>query len=212
MEPYTRNGGIIGKTMDLAAGDDGIWDLQAVLEYKSQPVIEPGQVAFTTAGTTSWTVPAGVTSICAVLVGGGGGGAGHSTTNVAGSGGGAGGGLRWINNLAVTPGETLTIVVGAGGTAGTTTSNNGGSGGQSRIARGGNILVFANGGAGGTYTGATTTAAAGGTGSTISGNIGGGNGGAGGVGVSGNDGGGGGVAWAPAAVGGWVERRGVVGA
>ena len=33
----------------------------------------PGQQAWTTAGTASWTVPAGVTSVCILCVGGGGG-------------------------------------------------------------------------------------------------------------------------------------------
>ena len=46
-----------------------------------------GQIAYTTAGTYSWTVPAGITSICVVCIGGGGSGAGL------GSGGCSGGGL-----------------------------------------------------------------------------------------------------------------------
>ena len=43
-----------------------------------------GQQAYTTAGTYSWTAPAGVTSVCVVCVGGGGGG---SRGNTAGNGG-----------------------------------------------------------------------------------------------------------------------------
>jgi hypothetical protein len=183
MRSVFYNGGMIGKA--LGFGDATFYQIDGA-------AIPRGEVAFTTAGTTSWTVPTGVTSVSAVVVGGGGGGGGHSTTNVAGSGGGGGGGLRWINTLAVTPGETITVVVGAGGTGSATTT--GGTGGTSSLARGASNLINATGGSGGPYTGATTIAAAGGSGSTIGGNIGGGNGGAGGVGTSGNDGGGGGGA------------------
>lgn len=45
-------------------------------------------------------------------------GGGGSVERTGGANGGAGGALRWINALAVTPGETLTVTVGAGGTAG----------------------------------------------------------------------------------------------
>jgi hypothetical protein len=69
-----------------------------------------GQVAYTTAGTYSWTAPAGVTSVSVVAVGGGGGG-GYQWS----SGGGGGGGLGWKNNISVTPGQTYTLVVGAAG-------------------------------------------------------------------------------------------------
>lgn len=60
-----------------------------------------GQIVFTTAGTTSWTVPAGVTSICGVGVGP----ASRNTSS-------GGGGLSWRNNIPVTPGETLTVQIG----------------------------------------------------------------------------------------------------
>jgi hypothetical protein len=46
------------------------------------------------------------------LYGGGGGGNQYNS-----AGGGGGGGLRYINNYAVTPGSTLTVIVGAGGAA-----------------------------------------------------------------------------------------------
>jgi len=72
--------------------------------------ITPSQVAYTTPGTYSWTCPAGVTSVSVVAVGGGGGG-GYQWS----SGGGGGGGLGWKNNIAVTPGNSYTVVVGAGG-------------------------------------------------------------------------------------------------
>lgn len=125
-----------------------------------------GQAIFTSVGSTSWVVPAGVTSISAVCIGGGGGGC--ETTN--GGSGGAGGDLRYYNNLSVTPGETLTITVGSEGANG----NPGASGGFSRIARSGTTLLEAAGGGGGTIDG---SAAQNGTSSTIGGSIGGGDGG-----------------------------------
>ena len=67
-----------------------------------------GSVSFTTPGTYSWTVPTGVTSVCVVAVGGGGGGGLNA-------GAGGGGGLGYKNNIAVTPGQTYSVVVGAGG-------------------------------------------------------------------------------------------------
>lgn len=60
--------------------------------------------------TRSWVVPKNVYSVSAVLVGEGGGGYGST---------GDGGDLRWVSEIPVTPGETLTITVGTG--AATTT-------------------------------------------------------------------------------------------
>ena len=65
-----------------------------------------------------WQVPAGITSITAVLIGGGGGGsAGGNQLERPGGGGGA---LRWVNGLVVQPGETLRIGAGVGGTGAST--------------------------------------------------------------------------------------------
>jgi len=64
-----------------------------------------GQEVFTTVGTNTFTVPAGVTSLSVVAVGGGGGaGADYA--------GGAGGGLGYKNNITVSPGQTFTVQVG----------------------------------------------------------------------------------------------------
>lgn len=59
-----------------------------------------GQQAYTTPGTYSWTAPAGVTKVCVVCVGAG--------------NGRRAGGLGWKNNIAVTPGNSYTVVVGQG--------------------------------------------------------------------------------------------------
>ena len=72
-----------------------------------------GQQAYTTPGTHSWTCPAGVYSVSAVVVGGGGGGGGGYAM------GGGGGGLAYKNNISVTPGQSYTVVVGSGGAGAT---------------------------------------------------------------------------------------------
>ncbi len=105
------------------------------------PLTGAAQTLFTTTGAQSWTVPDGVTSISVVCIGGGeGGGAEY---------GGDGGGLRYVNNISVTPGETLTVTVGAGGAADNSsfTSSAGVNGGNSSLARSGTILCLARGGA-----------------------------------------------------------------
>lgn len=63
----------------------------------------PASQTFASAGTFSWVVPALVTKVSVVAVGGG-----------AGGGVGDGGGLGYKNNIAVTPGTSITVVVGAG--------------------------------------------------------------------------------------------------
>ena len=72
-----------------------------------------GQQEYTTAGTYSWTCPAGVTSVCVVCIGGGG-----ASNKTGWSGGGGGGGLGYKNNISVTPGQSYTVVVGAAGVPG----------------------------------------------------------------------------------------------
>ena len=118
-----------------------------------------GQVEYTSTGTYSWTVPTNVTSVCAVLVGG------RGTASVSGSakGGKGGAGLRYINNLTVTPGDVFTVVVA-------------GAGANSSLSKGGNTYVQANSG-GANGAGGTGTAFGSGP---FGGTIGGGNGGAGG--------------------------------
>ena len=105
------------------------------------------QTAYTTAGTNSFVVPVGVTSISAVAVGGGGGGAGAMFDIGPGAGGG-GGGLSY-GTFTVTPGETITIIVGDGGSGGTFGSGyNGSAGGNSQVKRGSTVLLQGGGGGG----------------------------------------------------------------
>lgn len=92
-------------------------------------------LTFRTTGTCQWTVPSGVTSVRALVVGGGGGGGSDN------GGGGGGGGVIDEQNIAVTPGASMNVVVGAGGAgainASSTASNGGSSSFASLVARGG---------------------------------------------------------------------------
>lgn len=136
-----------------------------------------GQQTFTTMGSVSWTVPANVTSISAVVVGGGGGGC----SSTSGGSGGGGGDLRWMNNISVTPGETLIVAVAPNGALGG--SEGGTAGGESVVARENWTYIVSAQGGGGGRTSANGGSPGGktGTSSQIGGNIGGGNGG--GVGI-----------------------------
>ena len=124
--------------------------------------------SFTSPGTISWTVPAGVTSIEIECWGGGGAGGGvNVTANIdqGAAGGGGKGGMYTLTTLAVTPGSTLTISVGAGGTGTTGAGNSGGASWVSTTANQpwtGNTGAWASGGNGGG--GATTNIGSGATG------------------------------------------------
>ena len=139
-----------------------------------QPVSAFGEVmeGFTTPGTTTWTVPAGVYEVTVEAIGGGGAGSSGSGS-VGGAGGGGGGYVR--GTIAVTPGTQEEIVVGAGGS---------GSGGTSHfrnsttLSAGGGASGAA-GGSGGSGAGSSATVTrTGGDGAANFGQSGGGGGGA----------------------------------
>lgn len=124
----------------------------------------------------TWVVPDGVTSICAVAIGSGGAGDVSDTS----AEGHRGGDLRWINNVAVTPGETLQVRPGSG----PITDN--ASGNYSALYRTTvDDILTAAGGSGRSGVNGTST--------TIGGNVGGGNGNLGGGPTSTSAGGGGGA-------------------
>lgn len=107
LEVYVKDSGTWKACKDVYVNDSGTW--KSVL-------YQAGSSSYSTPGTYSWTVPAGVYAISSTIVGGGGGGGGFygSGDNHAGGGGGSGG--KYVGqSIAVTPGETLTIVVGSGG-------------------------------------------------------------------------------------------------
>ena len=101
--------------------------------------------SFTDSSATTWTAPAGVTSVDYLVVAGGGGG-GSSVTGATGTGynagGGGGAGGMLTGTLTVVPGTAYTVTVGSGGTAGS--ASNGGDGGDSVFAS-----ITATGGGGG---------------------------------------------------------------
>ena len=146
-----------------------------------------GQKVFTSVGTTTWTVPVGVTSITAVCVGGGGGASGGSAASDGGTGGG-GGGLSY-GSTSVTAGDILYIQVGAGGTGGRSynydnvgSQGSAGNPGQSSYIKtgshSGTALLEGGGGGGGAF-GFGSSGGSGGT-STGTSRVGGGSGGSGG--------------------------------
>jgi hypothetical protein len=118
-------------------------------------------LTLTVAGTYSLVIPTGVTSIAAIAIGAGGGGGGTSTAATSSAAGGGGGALSYSNAIAVTAGETLTIVVGNGGSAGSTAGTTGAAGTDSSISRAATNLLVAKAGSGG---GGNTAALTGGGG------------------------------------------------
>ena len=107
------------------------------------------EVSFTSTGTSTWTVPKGVTSIQELTVGagaGGGGGSGYAP------GGGGGGGAVKVCTTVVKDLTKISVSVGAGGNGGTGSATIGtaGSNGQaSTVATGTTTDCKANGGSGG---------------------------------------------------------------
>jgi hypothetical protein len=73
------------------------------------------KLRFTT-GTSTWTVPAGVTTVEVFLLGGGAGGGSASSAGA--GGGGGGGGINYSQNYSVTPGAGISVTVGNGGSTG----------------------------------------------------------------------------------------------
>lgn len=110
---------------------------------------------YTTAGSSTFVVPDGVKSITVQTWGGGGRGGGGSGTNL--RMGGGGGGAYSTSVIAVTPGQSYTIVVGAGGSASEV------NGGNTRFYLTSNPSVDLVRAAGGTGVGQATGGGAGGT-------------------------------------------------
>jgi hypothetical protein len=101
--------------------------------------------SFTATGTTSWTAPAGVTSVEVLVVAGGGGGGFDN------GGGGGAGGVIYSPNFAVTSGTSYIVTVGAGGNGSVGANSPGSNGGNSVFAS----LTAIGGGGGGSDTAGT---------------------------------------------------------
>lgn len=121
-------------------------------------------------GTYTFVVPTGITNILVSAIGAGGGGGGggggkqygSSTTYYAPGSAGGGGGYGNFSvdqSIAVTPGETLTVIIGAGGTGGTggvggssaANGTKGSTGETTYLKRGNTVLLSVTGGTGGEY-------------------------------------------------------------
>lgn len=109
-----------------------------------------GQQQWTAAGTYSFVVPPGVFYVHCVVIASGGGGARGAEGDSNESPAGGGGALSYSNGIAVTPGETITVVVPLGGSAGSSMSS-GSAAADAGIKRGAAWLVMAKGGAGGNW-------------------------------------------------------------
>ncbi|VVN64587.1 hypothetical protein PS723_00009 [Pseudomonas fluorescens] len=96
-----------------------------------------GEASWTVPGIYDFTVPIGVTSICAVCIGGGG---GMYNTNPYYTGG--GGSLGWANNLPVSPGQVIRVVVGVAGVNGAPGVVT--KGGDSFISPDGGVTAYVN--------------------------------------------------------------------
>ena len=118
---------------------------QANLEVQTSATLTAQSTVYSAAGSNSFVVPPGVTSIT-VKTWGGGGGRGRDSNAAGGTGG--GGGFAQ-GTITVTPGETLTIEVGSGGSAGLAATNGGYGGGYSAAERSTAYLIQAGGGGGG---------------------------------------------------------------
>lgn len=73
-----------------------------------------GQIEWHTPGTYTWIVPDDVYLVNVAALGAG--LSGNSNIGSQNIRGGTGGGIRWKNNIPVTPGSSITVVVGSGGT------------------------------------------------------------------------------------------------
>ena len=174
----TANTGVIsGTTPNIAssttysftvrATDAQQQDTDRAFSITVAPVVI-GQAEYITPGTYSWTAPVGVSSVSVVAVGAGGGSGSYADTYTTNGQSGGGGGLGYKNNIAVTAGQSYTVVVAGSATVG----NNGADSYFISTS-----TVKGGGGGAGTGRGAA------GTGGTYTGD-GGGNGGAGGLGAN----------------------------
>ena len=98
----------------------------AVLSGRAGPsYTDPGQQAYTTAGSYTWVGGKNTLTISMVAVSGGGGG--KTSARFSDAAGAGGGGLRYSNDVAIDGNADYTIVVGAGGNSGSSPTDGGSS-------------------------------------------------------------------------------------
>lgn len=124
MSLQVYDGGVWREPLEVFAYDGGSWRTIReihIYEAGNWKKIFPssGSQAFSSTGTTSFTVPAGVYSLNVSVYGaGGGGGSQWFCGDANGGSGGGSGGYRTSQTLSVTPGQSISVTVGAGGTGG----------------------------------------------------------------------------------------------
>ena len=124
--------------------DDGdLTQLLQALDGLYSPVAPRNTLVLSSAGTSTWVVPAGITKVFARVWGAGGGGGGVGTGG-GGAAGGAGGGYS-EKLCSVTPGASISVTRGAAGTGGSFSGGGGGNGGTSSFG----AFCSATGGGGG---------------------------------------------------------------
>ncbi len=123
-------------------------DLQDGKTANISGTIGSQEEVFDTAGTSTFSVPAGVNELTVKSWGAGGGGGAGGLRNVGAVGGGGG---FMQGTLSVTPAENLTVAVGGGGSSGSygVPAGAGGGGGYSGVYRTSTPLIVAGGGGGG---------------------------------------------------------------
>ncbi len=187
----TNYGAVTHTNVSLTDGvPDGTTFVPGSVSVTRYPEAPPVPTTVVYDASTTFTAPAGVTSVTASAWGGGGGG-GRETGRRATGGGGAGGAFATAV-LTVTPSSTYTVNVAGGGAGGSVADINGSQGGASWFDAVG--VLYAEGGGGGTGAALDNQNGAGATGSSAS-SIGdtvvrGGNGAQGNTGASGAGGGG----------------------
>lgn len=164
MPSYIKNSGSWKQLQSIYIKDSGSWKncIDAYIKdagvWKSV-LYEAGTQDTTVAGTTSFVVPAGVQTLTYTVYGAGGGSGACDSSGDAWVGGGGGAGGKSTGTLAVTSGETLTLVVGLKGYGASyrfnssysynpnnSTVGTGTSGESSIIKRGATSLVTSTGG------------------------------------------------------------------
>ena len=131
--PKTITGLVNGATIYYQVGAKNAWGIMWSAEYSFTSYPSNPQTSWTTPGTYTYVVPAGVTSITAVVKGAG--GAGGLQDNVGNQAPGASGNLV-SKTIAVTPGAQLTVYVAGGGLVTNGSDTNPGSGGAGYLAGG----------------------------------------------------------------------------
>jgi hypothetical protein len=119
---------------------------------------QPGATV-NTQTTYSIRVPDGISTVAGLAIAAGGGAGGTSSTASAAAGGGGGGALSYTNNISVTPGETLSVLIPNQSSGGSTSGGAGTSGLAAQILRSATVLLGAAGGSASSgVTGGTATA------------------------------------------------------